>query len=97
MDDPKTISAGHHDEAARNFEVAAKLHRDAAKQCSNGNYEKGQTLATSAAEAETLANRHAVDALDFYSTRTEEVAGQKAELAAEEAARAAKHEAKEAG
>ena len=97
MDDPKVISAGHHEEAARSFEVAAKLHRDAAKQCSNGNYEKAQTLATSAAEAETLANRHAVQALDFHRARDDEVAAQKAEQAIEEAARVAKHESKAAG
>ena len=54
------------------------------------------SLATSAAEADTLANRHALEAVDLYRHHAEEVAEHKAELANEEAARAAKHEAKAA-
>ena len=96
MDDIKAAAAGHHDEAAHRFEIAAKMHRDAAKQCTSGNFEKAQTLATSAAEAETDANRHAMQALDLYRHHAMDVAGHKAELAAEEAARAAKHEARAA-
>ncbi len=94
MDDIKAAAAGHHDEAAHQLEIAAKMHRDAAKQCMSGNFEKAQSLATSAAEAETLANRHAMQALDQYRHHGEEVAEQKAEAASEEAARAAKREAK---
>ncbi len=96
MDDIKEASAGHHADAARNLETAAKLHHDAAKQCQSGNYEKAQTLALSASEAETAANRHAMQALDLYRHHAEEVAARKAETDAEEAARAAKHKAKDA-
>ncbi len=96
MDDIKAAAAEHHDEAARQLELAAKMHRDAAKQCGSGNFEKAQSLATSAAEAETLANRHAMQGLDLYRHHAEEVAEHKAELAAEDAARVAKHEAKAA-
>jgi hypothetical protein len=96
MDDIKVAAAGHHEDAAHQFEIAAKMHRDAAKQCMSGNFEKAQSLATFAAEAETVANRAAMQALDLYRHHTQEVAGRKAELAAEDAARAAKHEAKAA-
>lgn len=96
MDDIKAAAAEHHDQAAHLFEIATKMHRDAAKQCMSGNFEKAQTLATSAAEAETDANRHAMEALDLYRHHAENVAGHKAEVAAEEAARVAKHQAKDA-
>ncbi len=96
MDNIKSDAANHHEQAAHQFDIAAKMHRDAAKQCLSGNYEKAQSLATSAAEADTTANRHAMDAVDLYRHHAEEVAGHKAELASEEAARAAKHEAKAA-
>lgn len=94
MDDIKAAAAGHHEEAANQLELAAKLHRDAAKQCQSGNFEKAQRLALSATEADTLANRHAVDAADLYRHHAHEVAGREAEAAAEDAARAAKQEAK---
>ena len=97
MDDIKTTAAEHHEAAAHQLEVAAQMHRDAAKQCASGNFEKAQSLATSAAEADTVANRHAMQALDLYRHHSEEVAEHKAEVAAEEAARAAKHDAKAAG
>ena len=96
MDNIKSDAADHHDQAAHHLETAAKMHRDAAKQCLSGNYEKAQSLATSAAEADTVANRHAIDAVNLYRHHAEEVAGHKAEVASEEAARAAKHEAKTA-
>ena len=96
MDNIKDEAAGHNEQAAHQMEVAAKMHRDAAKQCRSGNYGKAQSLATSAAEADTLANRHAMDAVNLYRHHADEVAGHKAELASEEAARAAKHEAKAA-
>ncbi len=96
MDDIKAAAAGHHGDAAQQLEIAAKMHHDAAKQCLSGNFAKAQSLATSAAEAETLANRHAMQGLDLYRHHAEEVAGHKAELAAEDAARTAKHEAKAA-
>ena len=72
------------------------MHRDADKQCLAGNYEKAQSLAVSAAEADTVANRHALDAVNLYRHHADEVAGHKAEAASEEALRAAKHEAKAA-
>jgi len=96
MDDIKATAAGHHDEAASNLEIAAKMHHEAAKQCLSGNFEKARSLATSAAEADTVANRHAIQAVDLYRHHAEQVAEHKAELATEEAARAAKHEAKTA-
>lgn len=96
MDDIKAVAAGHHEQAAHEFEIAAKLHRDAARQCASGNFEKAQNLATSAAEVETVANREAMQAVDLYRRHAEQVAGHKAELAAEEASRTAKHEAKAA-
>ncbi len=94
MDDIKAGAAERHEQAAHHLEIAAKMHRDAAKQCSSGNYEKAQSLATSAAEADTVANRYALEAVDLYRHHADEVAGHKAELAAEDAARVAKHDAK---
>ena len=97
MDNIKPSAADHHEQAAHHLEIAAKMHRDAAKQCLSGNYEKAQSLATSAAEVDTVASRHAMDAVDLYRHHADEVAGHKAEVASEEAARTAKHEAKTAG
>lgn len=94
MDDIKAKAAEHHEKAAHHLETAAKMHHDAAKQCGSGNFAKAQSLATSAAEADTLANQESMHAVDLYRHHAEEVAGQKAELAAEDAARTAKHEAK---
>lgn len=94
MDDIKAAAAERHDEAARQYEAMARMHRDAAKQCLSGNFEKAQLLATAAAEADTAANQQAMQALDLYRHHAEEVAAHKAEAAAEEAARAAKREAK---
>ena len=94
MDDIKTTAAAHHNDAARHLEIAAGMHRDAAKQCENGNYEKAHLLATEAAETDTAANHHAMQALDLYRDHAEQVAGRKAEAAAEEAARAEKKAAK---
>ena len=96
MDDIKSQAAEHHEQAAHHLETAAKLHRDAAKQCHSGNFAKAQSLATSASEMDTVASRHALEAVDLYRHHTEEVSAHKAEVAAEEAARAAKHEAKAA-
>ena len=96
MDDIKSIGAGHHEDAAVQFEAAAKMHRDAAKQCANGNFEKAQDLATSAAEIETTANRHAMQVAELYRHHAEQVAERKAEHDREEAARDAKREAKAA-
>ncbi len=96
MDDTKANAAALHEQAAHHLEIAAKMHRDAAAQCLSGNYEKAQSLATSAGEADTVANRHAIEAVDVYRHHAEEVAAYKAEAAAEEAARVAKHEAKAA-
>lgn len=96
MDNIKADAAEHHEAAAHQLEIAAKMHRDAAKQCLSGNFEKAVGLATSAAEADTAANQSAMQALNLYRHHDEEVAGHKAELAAEEAARAAKQEAKAA-
>jgi hypothetical protein len=96
MEDIKSAAAEHHEQAARHLELAAAMHRDAAKQCMSGNFEKAQSLAISAAEADTAANQHAVQAVDQYRHHAEEVAAHKAEVAAEEAARTAKHAAKAA-
>ena len=96
MDNIKPDAAGHHEQAAHHLDLAAKMHRDAAKQCLSGNFEKAQSLATSAAEADTVASRHAVDAVNLYRHHAEEVTAHKAEVASEEAARTAKHEAKAA-
>ncbi len=96
MDDIKAGAAKHHEDAAHHLEIAAKMHHDAAKQCQSGNFAKAQSLATSAAEADTVANRHALEAVDLYRHHAEEVAGRDAELASEAAARAAKQEAKAA-
>jgi hypothetical protein len=43
-----------------------------------------------------VASQHAMEAVDLYRHHDDEVAGHKAEIAAEEAARTAKHEAKSA-
>ncbi len=96
MDDIKASAAARHEQAAHHLEIAVKMHRDAAKQCLSGNYAKAQSLATSAAEADTVASRLAMEAVDLYRHHADEVAGHKAEVAAEEAARDAKHKAKEA-
>jgi len=96
MDDIKTAAAKHHEDAAAQLELSAGMHRNAAKQCLNGNFEKAHALGVSAAEAETLANRHAMQGLDLYRHHAEEVAEHKSEVAAEEAARVAKHAAKDA-
>ena len=96
MDDIKAIAAKHHEDAAHGFEVAAKMHHEAAKHCASGNFEKAEGLATSAAEAEGVANRHSIEAVDQYRHHAEEVATRKAEAAGEAAARVAKHDAKEA-
>jgi hypothetical protein len=96
MDDIKMTAAKLHEDAAHGFEVAAKMHHEAAKHCGSGNFEKAESLALSAAEAEGVANRHATEAADQYRHHGEEIASRKAEAAAEEAARAVKHEAKAA-
>ena len=56
MDDIKATSAKEHEDAAHHLEIAAQMHRDAAKQSSNGNFEKARSLATSAAEADEAAD-----------------------------------------
>ncbi len=94
MDDIKASAADHHAQAAHHLELAARMHRDAAHQCASGNFEKAQSLATSAGEIDTVANRHAVQAVDLYRHHAEELASRKAEQASEEAARVAKHDAK---
>ena len=96
MDDIKATAAKEHEDAAHHLEIAAGMHRDAAKQCSNGNFEKARTLATSASEVDTLANQHAMKALDLYRSHDEQVGTHKAEIAMEEQAREAKREAKAA-
>ena len=96
MDNIKTDAAKAHEDAAHHLEIAAGMHRDAAKQCSNGNFEKARSLATSAAEADTAANQHAMKALDLYRSHDEQVGTHKAEVAMEEQAREAKREAKAA-
>ncbi len=65
---------------------------DAAKHYASGNYEKAESLATSAAEAEGVANRHAMQVVDGYRHHAQEVASRQAEAAA----RVAKHDAKAA-
>jgi hypothetical protein len=94
MDDIKSAAAAHHNNAARHLEIAAGMHRDAAKQCQSGNFEKAHHLATEAAETDTAANQHAMQAIDLYRHHTDEVDAHKAEAAAEDAARAAKKAAK---
>jgi hypothetical protein len=94
MDDIKTAAAAHHTDAARHLEIAAGMHHDAAKQCLSGNFEKAHHLATEAAETDTAANQHAMQAVELYRHHAEEVAARKAEAAAEDAARAAKKAAK---
>jgi hypothetical protein len=97
MDDIKKSAAEEHEQAATMLELAAQHHRNAAKQCSFGNFPKAQALAVSASETVTVASDHALRAVDHYRHHAEEVAEHKAEVAAEEAARTAKHEAKAAG
>jgi hypothetical protein len=94
MDDIKTAAAAEHNDAARHLEIAAGMHREAARQCQSGNFEKAQHLATEAAETDTAANRHAMQAFELYRHHAEEVAARKAEAAAEDAARASKKAAK---
>jgi hypothetical protein len=94
MDDMKTTAAAHHNDAALHLENAARMHRDAAKQCESGNFEKAQHLSTEAAETDTAANHHAMQALDLYRHHAEQVAERKAEAAAEDAVRVAKKAAK---
>ena len=96
MDDMKAATAAHHEDAARQFELAAKMHHDAAKHCASGNFEKAESLSTSAAEAEGLANRYATQAGDAYRQHAQDVADRHAETEREDAARAAKHDAKAA-
>jgi hypothetical protein len=96
MDDIKATVAKHHEDASYQLDLAAKMHHEAAKHCGSGNFEKAEHLATSAAEADTVANRHAMAAVELYRHHAEEVAARKAEAASEEAARVAKHEAKQA-
>jgi hypothetical protein len=94
MDDIKVTAAAHHNDAALHLENAARMHRDAARQCEFGNFEKAHSLATEAAETDTAANKAAMQALDLYRHHADEVAARKAEAADEEAARAAKKAAK---
>jgi hypothetical protein len=94
MDDIRTNAAAHHNDAALHLENAARMHREAAKQCESGNFEKAQHLAVEAAETDTAANQHAMQALDLYRHHAEQVASRKDEAAAEESARAAKKAAK---
>ncbi len=94
MDQNKEEAAKHHEEAAKALEVAAKLHHDAAKQVSSGNFPKAQTLAVSAAEADTAANLHANQAADAIRAHDDGLAATKAGEEKAEAARAAKKEAK---
>src|ERR1700709_2359569 len=63
MDDIKTNAAAHHSDAALHLENAARMHREAAKQCESGNFEKAQHLAVEAAETDTAAHQHAMQAL----------------------------------
>ena len=51
MDNIKPIASEHHEQAAHHLELAAAKHRDAAKQCLSGNFQKAHDLAISAAEA----------------------------------------------
>lgn len=95
MDDIKAAAAKLHEEAAQQYEHIAKMHHEAAKHCASGNFEKAEHLATTAAEADTTANRHTIEALDLYRRHAQVLADRRAEAAAEEAARAAKHAAKE--
>ncbi len=96
MDDIKKSASAHHENAAHHLEIAAKMHRDAAKQCMSGNYQKAQSLAVSAAEADSIANRVAMEAVNLYRHHEDEVVEHKAELASEQATRDAKQEAKAA-
>ena len=44
MDDIKALAAKHHEDAAYQYEMVAKMHREAAKHCASGNFEKAETL-----------------------------------------------------
>ncbi len=94
MDDIKASAAKHHEDAAHHYEAIAKMHHEAAKQCASGNFEKAERIAVAAAEADTAANRQTIEALDIYRRHAEMIAERKAAAVAEEAARAAKHQAK---
>lgn len=94
MTDIKTEAAALHEETAHQLEIAAKMHHDAAKQTASGNFQKAQDLATSAAEADTVASRHAMEAVDLYRQQADEVAARKTEAASDQAARQRKHDAK---
>ncbi len=96
MEDIKAAAAKHHEDAAHQYETIAKMHHEAAKHSASGNFEKAEHLSTSAAEADTVANRHAILAADLYRHHAEAIAARRAEAAAEEAARVAKHTAKTA-
>ncbi len=96
MNETQQATAKHHEDAAHQFELAAKLHHDAARSAGSGNYEKAEQLSLAAGEAETVANRHAVEAHGLYRQHAEEVTAREAEAAGEEAARIAKREAKAA-
>ena len=98
MDDMKTTVAAHRNDAALHLENAARLHRDAARQCEFGNFEKAHQLATEAAETDTAVNTGAttaaMQARDLYLLPAEQEAARKAEAAAGNAARAPKKAAK---
>lgn len=96
MDDIKANAAKHHEDAAHQYEMIAKMHHEAAKHCASGNFEKAEHLAVTAAEADPVANRHGLEVLELYRQHKQMVAERKAAAEAEEAARAAKHEAKAA-
>ncbi len=96
MDEIKASAAKHHEDAAHQYETAAKMHHEAARHCASGNFEKAERLTTSAADADAEANRHVVAAMDLYRHHAQEVADKKAEAAAEETARSAKREARSA-
>ena len=81
MNETQQATAKHHEEAAHQFEIAAKLHHDAARNAGSGNYEKAEQLAQSASEAETVANRHAFEALALYRQHADEVSARDAEKA----------------
>ena len=64
------------------------MHRETAKHCASGNCERAERFAISAAGADTVANRHAAEALALYRHHGDQVAERAAETAAEEAAKA---------
>lgn len=86
MDAMKATAAAHRHDAALHLGNAARLHREAARQCEFGNPEKARDLATEAAETGTAAHRHAMQALDLNRHHAEQVAARKAGAAAEDAA-----------